>query len=229
MKKYFAEFLGTFILVLFGTGVAVLSGDLVATSLAFGLAIVADAYVIGKISGCHVNPAVSLAMLISKKISFKDFCGYISAQIAGAIFGTAILILILNNTDIGIASLGANFFGELSANNISLTAALATEIVLTFVFVYTILGVTSDKKYESISGLVIGLTLTFVHLIGIGLTGTSVNPARSIAPAIFLGGEALRQVWVFIVGPLIGSILATYTYQVINIDEEKTSKKAGKE
>ena len=97
------------------------------------------------------------------------------------------------------------------------------------VFVYTILGVTSDKKYESISGLVIGLTLTFVHLIGIGLTGTSVNPARSIAPAIFLGGEALRQVWVFIVGPLIGSILATYTYQVINIDEEKTSKKTGKE
>ena len=211
MKKYISEFIGTLVLVLFGTGVAVVSGgDLVATSLAFGLAIVACAYVIGNISGCHVNPAVSLSMLITKKMDVKEFCCYVVAQVLGALAGTAILFAILSNTDIGTVSLGANGFGELSLNNITMIGAFVTEVVLTFVFVYTILGVTSDNKYKEISGLVIGLTLTFVHLIGINLTGTSVNPARSLAPAIFLGGEALEQVWVFILAPFIGSIIASY-------------------
>ena len=225
MKKYIAEFLGTLVLVLFGTGIAVVSGgDLVATSLAFGLAIVACAYVIGNISGCHVNPAVSLAMLISKKISVKDFIIYVISQILGAIAGTAILFFILSNTNLGTSALGANFYGELSANNITLAGAIVTEIVLTFVFIYTILGVTSDEDKSSIAGVVIGLTLTFVHLIGIGLTGTSVNPARSLAPAIFLGGEAIKQVWVFILAPLVGGALAALTFKYLNVTTKKKSK-----
>ena len=225
MKKYVAEFIGTFVLVFFGTGIAVVSnGNLVATALAFGLAIIAEAYVIGNISGCHVNPAVSLAMLITGKMKREDFAYYVLAQILGALLGTAILFLILSGTNFGTTSLGANSFGEISANNISLVAALITEIILTCVFVYTILGVTSDEKYSSISGIVIGLTLTFVHLIGIPLTGTSVNPARSLAPAIFLMGDAIKQVWVFIVAPLIGGALAAYLYEYLNI-EKKTKHK----
>ena len=222
MKKYVAEFIGTFVLVFFGTGIAVVSnGNLVATALAFGLAIIAEAYVIGNISGCHVNPAVSLAMLISGKMKREDFAYYVIAQILGALLGTGILFLILSGTSFGTTSLGANAFGEISANNISLVAALVTEIVLTCVFVYTIIGVTSDDKYSSVSGIVIGLTLTFVHLIGIPLTGTSVNPARSLAPAIFLMGDAIKQVWVFIVAPLIGGALAAYLYEYLNIEKKK--------
>ncbi len=225
MKKYVAEFIGTFVLVFFGTGIAVVSnGNLVATALAFGLAIIAEAYVIGNISGCHVNPAVSLAMLISGKMKREDFAYYVIAQILGALLGTGILFLILSGTSFGTASLGANYFGEMSSNNISLVGALVTEIVLTCVFVYTIIGVTSDDKYSSVSGIVIGLTLTFVHLIGIPLTGTSVNPARSLAPAIFLMGDAIKQVWVFIVAPLIGGALAAYLYEYLNI-EKKTKHK----
>lgn len=223
MKKYIAEFLGTLVLVLFGTGIAVVSGgDLIATSLAFGLAIVACAYVIGNISGCHVNPAVSLAMLISKKINVKDFVCYVVSQILGAIAGTAILFFILSNTNLGTTALGANFYGELSLTNISLAGAIVTEIVLTFVFIYTILGVTSDESKSNIAGLVIGLTLTFVHLIGIPLTGTSVNPARSLAPAIFLGGEAFKQIWVFIIFPLVGAALAAITFKYLNTTKKKS-------
>ena len=225
MKKYVAEFIGTFVLVFFGTGIAVVSnGNLVATALAFGLAIIAEAYVIGNISGCHVNPAVSLAMLITGKMKREDFAYYVIAQILGALLGTGILFLILSGTSFGTSSLGANSFGEISSNNISLVSALVTEIVLTCVFVYTILGVTSDDKFSSVSGIVIGLTLTFVHLIGIPLTGTSVNPARSLAPAIFLMGDAIKQVWVFIVAPLIGGALAAYLYEYLNI-EKKTKHK----
>ena len=222
MKKYVAEFIGTFVLVFFFFFLAVVSnGNLVATALAFGLAIIAEAYVIGNISGCHVNPAVSLAMLITGKMKREDFAYYVIAQILGALLGTGILFLILSGTSFGTTSLGANAFGEISANNISLVAALVTEIVLTCIFVYTILGVTSDDKYSSVSGIVIGLTLTFVHLIGIPLTGTSVNPARSLAPAIFLMGDAIKQVWVFIVAPLIGGALAAYLYEYLNIENKK--------
>ena len=221
MKKYVAEFIGTLVLVLFGTGIAVVSGgDLVATALAFGLAIVAEAYVIGDISGCHVNPAVSLAMLILKKMNTKEFAYYVVAQVFGALVGTGILFAILKGTSLGTAALGANGFAELSATNISMLGAVLTEIVLTFVFVYTILGVTSDKKYAPIAGVVIGLTLTFVHLLGIPLTGTSVNPARSLAPALFLGGEALKQVWVFILAPLVGAALSACVYHFLNEGKE---------
>lgn len=222
MKKYIAEFIGTLVLVLFGTGIAVLSkGNLVATSLAFGLAIIAEAYVIGGISGCHVNPAVSLAMLISGKMTLKEFGGYVLAQVLGALAGTGILYAILVGTSIGTAALGANGYDTLSATNVTLLGAIITEIVLTFVFVFTILGVTSDKKFAGVSGIVIGLTLTFVHLLGIRLTGTSVNPARSLAPAIFLGGEALKQVWVFILAPLVGSALASCLFQYLGTEEKK--------
>ena len=216
-SKYISEFIGTLVLVFFGCGVAVISGgNLVATSLTFGLSIVAMAYVIGNISGCHVNPAVSLAMYLSKKMTLKEFVYYVIAQILGAFAGIAILYLILNNSSVGVASLGANGYGVLSATDISLLSAIVIEVILTFVFIYTILGVTSDDSKSSISGLVIGLTLTFVHLLGIRLTGTSVNPARSLAPAIFLGGEALKQVWIFIIAPLVGSVIATYTFKYLN-------------
>ena len=225
MKKYISEFIGTFILVLFGCGIAVVSkGDLVATSLAFGLAIVACAYAIGDISGCHVNPAVSLSMLITGKMKLKEFGCYVVSQVLGALAGSGLLALILNNTVFGADSLGANGYGFLSANHITLIGAAIVEIVLTFIFVFTILGVTKDESNKAVSGLVIGLTLTFVHLLGIGLTGTSVNPARSLAPALIMGGHALRQVWVFILFPLLGAALAACVYKYLNVSSKKGRK-----
>ena len=216
MKKYICEFLGTLVLVLFGCGIAVVSGgNLVATALAFGLAIVACAYVIGGVSGCHVNPAVSLAMLIRGDIDVKDFCWYVVSQVFGAIAGAGILYFILSSSKLGTDALGTNGFGSLSAVNLSLGGAVVVEIILTFVFIFTILGVTSDKKYASVSGIVIGLALTFVHLLGINLTGTSVNPARSIGPALLTGGTALSQIWVFIVAPLIGGALAAFVFKYL--------------
>ena len=226
MKKYIAEVIGTFILVFFGTGVAVVTnGNLVATALAFGLAIVAAAYVIGNISGCHVNPAVSLSMVLTKKMSLEDFAGYVIAQVLGAFAGTCLLYFIIKNTDLYLyLSLGTNGYGELSATNISLFGAFITEVVLTFVFIYTILGVTNDESKSNIAPLVIGLTLTLVHLVGIGLTGTSVNPARSIATAfadlIYSGkATALSQVWIFILAPLAGGALAALVYKLLHKDD----------
>ena len=215
-RKYVCEFIGTAVLVLFGCGTAVLSdGSLVATAVAFGLSIIAMAYVIGNISGCHVNPAVSLAVLISGKMSVKDFIGYVVAQILGAFLGAGILYYILSTTGLEISALGTNSFGELSV-----LGAFVTELVLTYVFVYTILGVTSDEKKGTVAGIVIGCTLTFVHLLGIGLTGTSVNPARSLAPAVIMGGEALQQVWLFIVAPLCGAVLSSFTFKYLNKEEK---------
>ena len=211
MKKYLCEFVGTLVLVLFGCGAAAIGGaqDLISNvgvALAFGLAIVAMAYAIGGVSGCHVNPAVSLAMLINKKISIKDFCFYVVAQILGAFAGIGLLLVIKHNAGLDTSILGANGYGGIGG-------AITAEIILTFVFVLTILGVTSDKKFDSIAGLVIGLTLTFVHILGIPVTGTSVNPARSLAPAVLVGGQALSQVWVFIVAPLVGAALAAYFFK----------------
>ena len=223
MRKYFAEFLGTLVLVTFGCGIAVVSGcDLVATALAFGLAIVAMAYVIGNISGCHVNPAVSLAMLITKRMSFKDFIFYVIAQFLGAIAGAGLLYLILSNTGfavVGSIPLGTNGFDTPTAL-CNMGGAFITEVLLTCVFVYTILGVTADEKKGSVAGIVIGLTLTFVHLLGIKLTGTSVNPARSFGPALISGGEALAQSWLFIVAPLVGAAIAALIYILLNKKEE---------
>ena len=217
MRKYLCELFGTFVLVLFGTGVAVYTGaNIVATALAFGLVIVALAYVIGNISGCHVNPAVSLAMYMDGRLSKDDFIKYVISQVLGALAGTALLYLILSETKIGTDALGANGFESLSAVDISMIGAIIVEVVLTFVFVYAILGVTADDKKASVAPIVIGLTLTFVHLLGINLTGTSVNPARSLAPAIFQGGKAFEQVWVFILAPLGGGALASIVYKNLN-------------
>ncbi|MBR3133165.1 MAG: MIP family channel protein [Clostridia bacterium] len=224
MKKYLCEFIGTAVLVLFGCGSAVIAGGSLGVfgiAMAFGLSIVAMAYAIGNISGCHINPAVSLAMLINKKMSLKDFIGYVIAQVAGAFAGIGILYSILYSSEIGTDALGANGFESLSAVNLSMISAIVVEIVLTFVFIYTILGVTSDEKKSSVAGIVIGLTLAFVHILGINLTGTSVNPARSLAPAVIQGGKALEQVWVFIVAPFVGSALAALVYNLLNAKEEK--------
>lgn len=220
MKKYLCEFIGTAVLVLFGCGSAAIAGGTLGTlgiALAFGLSIVAMAYVIGNISGCHINPAVSLGVLISGKISVKDFVGYVISQTLGAVAGIGILYCIMKTCgmDPNVVGLGANGFGSASSVGISMIGALVTEIILTFVFVFTILGVTSDKEKSSVAGIVIGLTLTFVHIMGIPLTGTSVNPARSLAPALFLRGTALSQCWVFIVGPLVGAMIAGLLFKAI--------------
>ncbi len=223
MNKYIAEFFGTWSLVFFGCGTAVVTGGLqgglvegflgvAAIALAFGLTIVAGAYAIGHISGCHLNPAVSLAMVIDKRLSGKDFVGYVVAQVLGALAGSGLLSFITNQTST-LSGYGANGYGALSAVGLSVTGALATEIFLTFIFILTILGVTGSEKTSALAGIVIGATLTMVHLIGIPLTGTSVNPARSLAPALFAGGEALAQVWLFIVAPLVGGVLAALVHK----------------
>lgn len=214
-KKYLAEFIGTFVLVVFACGTAAVLGcdtakvdaAYVLTALAFGLVIVAMAYSIGNISGCHINPAVSLGVLISGRMKFKDFCGYVVAQFLGAIAGAAVLFAILPKD----SSLGANGLYE---GNIWLSFLI--EVILTCVFVLAILGVTIKEKYGSVAGLVIGLTLTLVHIFGIHFTGTSVNPARSFGPAIFVGGSALSNVWVFILAPLVGAVLAAVIYMFLS-------------
>jgi len=218
-KKYIAELIGTAILVFVGCGSAVFlgcdpGGGHLAVALAFGLSIVATAYVIGNISGCHINPAVSLAVFMGKKMSAQDFIGYVVSQIIGAIIGAALLKYVSVAAGIDLTGgLGSNGYG-----NVGMVGGLIVEIILTFIFVFTILGVTSDKNKSSVAGIVIGLTLTFVHIIGIPLTGTSVNPARSIGPAIFAGGSALSQLWVFIVGPLIGAVIAHYVFKAVKTD-----------
>ena len=223
IKKYIAEAIGTATLVILGCGTAMLVGcDAAAgsgyllTALAFGLTIVAMAYSIGNVSGCHINPAVSIAMLVRGKLSTKDFVGYVVSQCIGAVCGTAILAAIfgLGKVTDMTGGFGAN---GLAGVNGSALAGLLVEIVLTFIFVTAILGVTDERaKHGSFGGLVIGLTLVVVHILGIGLTGTSVNPARSFGPALFAGGDALKSLWVFIVGPLVGGVLAAVVYGVIN-------------
>ncbi len=216
IKKYCAEFIGTFVLVLFACGTAAVvgcdaasgSGYLI-TALAFGLVIVAMAYSIGNVSGCHINPAVSIAMLVSGKMSIKDFIGYIIAQFAGATAGAAVLQVIIGKAD-KTGALGSN-----GLYNGDVWVTILIEVILTFVFVIAILGVTSKENNGTVAGIVIGLSLTLVHLFGIGLTGTSVNPARSFGPALLAGGDALCNVWVFIVAPLVGGIIAALVYKFL--------------
>lgn len=225
MKKYVCEFIGTAVLVLLGCGSVAIAGGILGTvgiALAYGLAVVAMFYAIGNVSGCHINPAVSLAMLINKKIDVKDFICYIIAQILGAIAGIAILYTIMVNSglEIDIQGLGANGFNTASSVNLNIVGAIITEVVLTFIFIFTVLGATSEEKKNSVTGIVIGLALTLVYILGIPLTGASVNPARSLAPALFLGGEALQQVWVFIIAPLVGAALAAVAYKFLAKKEE---------
>lgn len=235
-KKCLAEFIGTAVLTAFGCGTAMLVGcdsangsGYLLTALAFGLSIVAMAYCIGNISGCHINPAVSLGVLINGGMSGKEFCSYVVSQILGALAGSGVTALIfgLGGVKDMTGGLGTN---GLAGVNGSIAAGIIVEVVLTFVFVLTILGVTSSKfKHGSFGGLIIGLTLTFVHIFGIGLTGTSVNPARSIGPAIVaaIQGnlEPIKVVWIFIVAPLAGAALAAVTYKYLETAKEKKNKK----
>ena len=215
MKRYISELLGTMVLVLFGCGSAAIAGSMLGTvgiALAFGLSIVAMAYVIGDISGCHINPAVSIGMWIDGRLETKDLVMYIVFQRIGAIIGIALLVVIINSAPslggYAATGLGQNGFGSASSVGLDVVGAILVEIILTFVFVFTVLGVTKKTENGAVAGIVIGLTLAFVHIMGIPLTGTSVNPARSIAPALFLGGQALEQVWVFILAPIVGAIIA---------------------
>ena len=226
MKKYLAECIGTATLVILGCGTAMLvgcdavnGGGYILTALAFGLTIVAMAYSIGNISGCHINPAVSLGVLLSGGMSAGEFIGYVVSQCVGALAGSGILALIfkLGNVTDMTGGFGSNGLDGVGGNAL---AGLIVEIVLTFIFVIAILGVTSKKaNHGSFGGLVIGLTLVVVHILGIGLTGTSVNPARSFGPAVvaLLNGnsEPLAALWVFIAGPLVGAVLAAFTYKAL--------------
>ena len=231
-KKAFAEFIGTFVLVFVACGVAAATGgNLVATSLAFGLVIVAMAYSVGRVSGCHVNPAVSLGCLMDKRMSLKEFFVYIIAQIFGGFVGAVALFGVFKMANVDLLGNACNYATGYAVNGLTtggVISALLTEIILTGIFVYVILNVTDEKSGNSkLAGIVIGLTLTLVHLIGINITGTSVNPARSIATAfgdlIYNGNTAaLAQVWMFIVAPLVGAVVAALIYKCLN--KEKASK-----
>lgn len=210
-KKLIAEVFGTFTLVFFGCGAAVIGGadiGLTGISLAFGLAIVAAAYGIGAISGAHLNPAVSLGALLAGRITAADFAGYVVAQVAGAILGAGVLMIVASGSDGWSGGLGANGWGPGYLGEYGLMAAFVFEAVMTFVFVTVILGATGPGSAAGFAGLAIGLTLAAIHLVGINVTGVSVNPARSIGPALFTGGSALSQLWLFIVAPLLGGAVA---------------------
>lgn len=218
MKKYISEFVGTFALTFFACGVAVTIGcnttaGILTTALSFGLVIIAMAYSIGNISGCHINPAVSIAMWLDKRMELTELIKYIISQILGALAGSALLGFCLNS----YKALGANGYGNIlpNGNEVTVWIALIVEIILTFTFILVILTVTNKKEHNHMAGLIIGLTLVLIHLFGIPFTGTSVNPARSLAPALLQGKTALTQVWVFIIGPIIGSILAALFYKKI--------------
>lgn len=226
MRKYISELIGTMVLVLFGCGSAAIAGTMLGTlgiALAFGLSIVAMAYVIGDISGCHINPAVSIGMWIDGRMDSKDLVMYIIFQCIGAIIGIALLAAIINSAPMlgGYAAtgLGQNGFGSASSVGLDVVGAIIVEIILTFVFVFTVLGVTKKAENGAVAGIVIGLTLAFVHIMGIPLTGTSVNPARSLAPALFLGGQALQQVWVFILAPIVGAVIAGFLYKGLTSED----------
>lgn len=217
MKKIIAEFIGTFVLVLFACGVAAVTGctaeantSYLLTAAAFGLVIVAMAYSIGNVSGCHINPAVSVAVLINKGMSAAEFVLYLVAQFLGAICGAAVLKALIGEK----YGLGAN-----GLYNGDVAKSLVIEIILTFVFVLAVLGATSKAENAKVAGLVIGGSLTLVHLFGIFFTGTSVNPARSFGPALLLGGDALANVWVFIAAPMIGGIIAALVWKVLKTEK----------
>lgn len=214
MKKYLAELLGTFVLVFIGCGSAVIAGPEIGftgISFAFGLAVLSMVYAIGPISGCHINPAITVSMLFVGKINAKDAGMYIVFQVVGAILASAVLSIIMQSTE----SLGQNGFGGLSPNSYNLQAAFVAEVVLTAIFLLVIFGATSAKADSKFAGLAIGLALVFIHLVGIPVTGTSVNPARSIGPALFVGGETLSQVWLFIVAPILGGILGAVLWKYV--------------
>ncbi|MBN8528327.1 MAG: aquaporin [Caulobacterales bacterium] len=221
MKRFAAELIGTLVLVLFGCGAAVLAGPEVGQlgiALAFGFAIVAMAYGIGPISGCHVNPAVSLAAFVAGRMSAKDMVVYWVAQFIGALLGAAILATIAKT---GMASLGQNGWGPGYLGEYSMTTAALFEVVMTAIFVIVILGVTGTKGHGPFAGVAIGITLAAIHIVGIQVTGVSVNPARSFGPAVLAGGQALSQLWLFFVAPAVGAVIGALLIR-LNVLEPET-------
>ncbi len=230
MNKYFAEMVGTFVLVFGGVGSAVLAGShigFVGIAFAFGLSLLAMVYTIGPISGCHVNPAVTFGVLLAKKINGKDAVMYVIAQIIGAIIAAALILFIARGIaggyDASVAGLGSDGYGLHSPDHYSLGACFVAEIILTMFLVLTVLGSTDVKAPVGFAGLAIGLVLTLIHLVGIPITNTSVNPARSIGPALFVGGWAVQQLWLFIVAPLIGGAIAAGVYAGIQFPAPRIS------
>ena len=219
MKKYIAECIGTFVLTLLGCGTAMFLGcntpaGVVGTAIAFGLTVIAMAYTIGAISGCHINPAITLAVALSGRMTWKDACGYWCGQIIGGILAGAVLLLLTKVVAAPDLTGGLGTNGVANAGGVG--GALLVECIATFIFVLVVLGATDAKKGAgNLAGLAIGLTLILVHLVCINLTGTSVNPARSIGPALFAGGAALKDVWVFIVGPCVGAALSACVWNYL--------------
>ncbi len=228
MKKFTAEFIGTLWLVLGGCGSAVLAAaypelgiGFVGVAMAFGLTVLTMVYAIGHISGAHLNPAVSIGLWAGGRFSSKELLPYITAQILGAISGAAILYFIATGKPgFELGGFAANGYGEHSPGGYNMTAALITEIVMTFMFLFVIMGATHSKAAKGFAGLAIGLALTLIHLISIPVTNTSVNPARSISQAVFVGGWAVEQLWLFIVAPIAGALLAGFVYKMISPEKE---------
>lgn len=222
MKKNLAEFLGTFWLVLGGCGSAMLAAGfpnvgigLVGVSLAFGLTVVTIAYSLGHISGAHLNPAVTFGLWAGGRLDGKDILPYVISQVLGGIAGAGVLYLIVTGNGSSIGSFAANGYGDYSPGGYSLMAVLLTEFVMTFMFLLVILGATDDKAPKGFAGLAIGLALTLIHLVSIPVSNTSVNPARSISQAIFVGDWALAQVWAFIAAPIAGALVAGVVYKFL--------------
>jgi aquaporin Z len=221
MKKYIAEVFGTFVLVLVGCGSAVIAGEeigFLGISFAFGLAVLAMVYTIGTISGCHINPAVTVSMLAAGKIKLWDAIGYIIAQCIGAIIAAGILLAIVSGQpgySLAENGLGQNGYGVHSPGGYALGACLVAEVVLTAMFVFVIFGSTHEKAPKGFAGISIGLALAFVHMVGIPITGTSVNPARSLGPAVFVGGDAIIQLWMFWLAPIVGGIIIAVLWMML--------------
>lgn len=221
MRKYIAELLGTFALVFFGAGSAVIAGKeigFLGIAFAFGVVVLVMVYAIGPISGCHINPAITISMLVARKISARDAISYIIVQCIGAVLGAGLLLLIASGMpDYNIAQngLGQNGYDASSPAKFTLIAGFLAEVVLTFFFLLVIFGATSEEAPKGFAGIAIGFTLFIIHLVGIPITGTSVNPARSLGPAIFAGGTALGQLWMFIVAPIIGGIIAAIVWMYL--------------
>jgi aquaporin Z len=221
MKKYLAELLGTFVLVFIGTGSAVVAGKnigFLGIALAFGISVLVMVYAIGQISGCHINPAITIAMLLNGKIPAKDAIIYIIVQCIGAIIASMLLLAIMTGLpgyDITTNNLGANGYGAGYLGGYSLTSAFITEVVMTFIFLMIIFGATSSKAPAGFAGIAIGFALAMIHMVSIPITGTSVNPARSLGPALVAGGTALSQLWLFIIAPILGAVIAAVIWKYL--------------
>jgi aquaporin Z len=236
MRRYIAEFIGTFVLVFGGCGSAVLAGDKIGyagIALAFGLSLLAMVYAIGPISGCHINPAVTLGIVVSGKMDRRLALGYVVAQVVGGIVAAAVLLMIAHGMpggyDASARGFAANGYGEHSPGGFSLGAAALAEIILTAFLVFTVIGATDLTAPQGFAGIPIGLVLTLIHLASIPVTNTSVNPARSIGPALFVGGWAVSQLWLFILAPLAGALLAAAAYRVIGKPETLRTREAEEE